>query len=335
MPTQTLEGLHDGARQRRIANCILDLAIQSKSNARTKTARAHKARRIQAKPYPGAARTLARPFTNLSGRRHVPVLVNANRVPMLRIKKPQPPFLSRIIRDTANTRERRIVTADRLVSELPTAEDEDQWDEILHERYGLPLEEPWDREIRRSFYQSQKMQGGVIRKRIEITTKMYAIVEQEKALAKEEKLRIRDEKHKASKARRLARRGLTESEIQEKLYPQSEKTATHHVPTTTEQVSKQGQGEVRQREWRKRGNKYNTSDELKQRYEASFRPRTDEEIAQIIEGRVRRKLEKAERKVQKLKRGQENAALRRQKANKDAKDSRNKRVGVGQTGKLG
>ena len=256
-------------------------------------------------------------------------------MPILRIKKPQPPFLSRIIRDTVNTRESRILTAGRLVSELPIAEDEDQWDEILHEHFGLPLEEPWDREIKRAFDKNQKKQTEAIHKRVDINAKLYAIVGQEKALAKEEKLRRRDEKHKASKARRLARRGLTESEIQEKLYPQGEKTATRDVPTTTEQVSKQGQGEVREREWRKRGNKYNTSDELKQLYEASFRPKTDEEIAQIKEARIRRKEEKAERKAQKLTRVKENATLREQKVNKDAKVSTKKGVGVDKREDLG
>ena len=272
----------------------------------------------------------------------MPVLVNANQVPFLRLKKPQSPFLSRIIRDTIKTRQKRIDKAEKLASELPFAEDEDEWDQILYEHFRLgsrdPLEEPWQREVELALKNVNDLRNEAVQRRIDISAEMYAIVEQEKALAEAEKLRIRDEKHKARKARRLARRGWTELEIQEKLYPQSDKPVTTDAKITTEEVPKQGQEEVqrpyREHEWRIRSDKYKTPEELKQIYEASLRPKTDEEIAKIKEARAIRKNEKAERKAQKLKWRLEVAALSEQRVNREAAGSTKKRLGANIMGDL-
>ena len=334
---QTLEGLHHGVRRQRILNRIFELAAPPKkstrpdlpSSPRIKTARAQKTLKRLVAPHPGATRTLNRPFPVLSGRRHVPVLVNANRVPFLRLKKPQPPFLSRIIRDTVATREVRIARAERLTDELSIAEDEDQWDQILYEHFSLDYrdhqEDPWEREVKRAIDKNHKSQVEAIQKRADIAAEMYAIVEKEKALAEEEKWRIRDEKHKARKARRLGRRGSTEPEIQEKLCTQTERTVKQDGPSETEEVPKEGQEGVRQpgteQVWRKRGDKYRTSDELRRLYEASLLPRTDEEIAKIKQARARRKEEESERKAEKQRRKQEIAALCDQSLNEKAKHS--------------
>ncbi len=348
--TQTLEGLHDGIRQQSILNRILELAIPLRWNARpeephssprSKAAQAPEAPKIHAAPYPGTGRTLARPFTKLSGRRHIPILVNANKVPFLRLTKPQSPFLSRIIRDTVEKRERRILIADRLAGEIPIAKDEDVWDRILYEHFALnfrdPLEQPWEREVKRAFDDNHKMQVDAIQKRADMSARMSAIVEQEKTLVIEEKLRIRDEKHKKIKARRLARRGWTESEIQEKLYPPVQKTVIHDAPTTIDEVPEQSRGEVRrpdtEQKSRRRGDKYQTPEELKQLYEASLRPKTEEEIAKIKEARATRKEEESERKAQKLKRKQEKAAFESHKF-KEAEGSAYNRVGMGTQGEL-
>ena len=88
-------------------------------------------------PIPGATKTIDRPYSEIPGRRHVPKLVNANRVPFLRLKKPQPAFLSRIIRDTIKTRERRIALSNNLIPQVSVAKAEDTWDEILFQNFGL------------------------------------------------------------------------------------------------------------------------------------------------------------------------------------------------------
>ncbi len=260
-------------------------------------------------------------------------------MPFLRLTKPQSPFLSRIIRDIANKRERRIAIANRLTGEISIAEDEDVWDHILYEHFALDfrdsLEQSWEREVKRAFDHNHKRQTDAIQKRADTSAEMYAIVEQEKTLATEEKLRIRDEKHKKMKARRLARRGLTESEIQEKLYPPVQKTVTRDAPTTIDKLPEQSQEEVRQpdteQKSRRRGDKYKTPEELQQLYEASLRPKTEEEIAKIKEARAQRKEEESERKAQKLKRKQENAAFWTQKFN-EAEGSTYNRLGMGTQG---
>ena len=164
-------------------------------------------------------------------------------MPFLRIKKPQPPFLSRIIRDAVNTRERRLALAGRLASETLVAEDEDEWDNILQQQFGLDHagEQPWQREVKLASGKVHQMQVEAIRKRINLSAKMFAIVEQEKALAEEEKLRLRDEKHKTRKARQLARRGLTEKEIQERLDSQEQDHSTQHKPVEIQDVPREGQ----------------------------------------------------------------------------------------------
>lgn len=258
---ETLEGLHDGLRKQCILNRIFELASPPRTSARpedlplspqTRTARAQRAPKRHVAPYPGATPTLSRPFLNLSGRRQVPFLVDANQVPFLRLKKPQPLFLSRIIRDNVNARERRLTLEARLASELPIARDEDEWDQILYEHFELndvdPEEKPWEREVKQALAKNHKLHVKAIQKRTDISAKMYAIFEQEKALAEEEKLRIRDEKHKARKARRLARRGLTELEIQEKLYPQIKETITRDPPTEKEEGSTKTEKEEVQEE---------------------------------------------------------------------------------------
>ena len=270
------------------------------------------------------------------------MLVNANQVPFLRLKKPQSPFLSRIILDTIKTRQKRIDKAEKLASELPFAEDEDEWDHILYENFRLgsedPSEEPWQREVELAIKNLNEVRNEAVQRRVDISAEMYAIVEQEKALAEAEKMRIRDEKHKVRKARRLARRGWTESEIQEKLYPQTEKPVASDAKITTEDVPKHGQEEVqrpyREHEWRIRSDKYKTPEELKQIYEASLRPKTDEEIAKIKEQRAIRKNERAERKAQKLKRKQEIAASSEQRVNQEAAGSTKKRLGANILGDL-
>ena len=229
--------------------------------------------------------------------------------------------MSRIIRDTVKTREHRVLRAERLYNEIPIAEDEDKWDKVLYEHFGLqdwgPQEKRWEREVKQAFGNNHKLQVEAIQKRADTASEMYAIVEQEKALAREEKIRIRDEKHKASKARRLARKGLTESEIQEKLYPRTVDTVSRDGSAKAHEVPKQ-HPEARQPstvQWRQRADTYKTSDEVKRLREASLRPKTDEEIAKIKEARALKKEEEAVRKVEKMKRKQEKIAFWEQKLN--------------------
>ena len=253
-------------------------------------------------------------------------------MPFLRIKKPQSPFLSRIIRDTVNTRERRLALAGRLASETLVAEDEDEWDNILQQHFGLDHagEEPWQREVKLASDKVHQMQIDAIQKRVNLSAKMFAIVEQEKALAEEEKLKLRDEKHKTRKASQLARRALTEIEVQERPCSQEQDHSTQHKPVEIQVVPQEGQEEVPQPgtqvEGRKGGHKHFTPDESRLLYEASGRPKTDEERAMIKEARAMRKEEKAAKKAEKLKKKQNTIGASKEKLSSLDKYSTNRQL---------
>ncbi|KAM0803826.1 hypothetical protein BDR22DRAFT_838018 [Usnea florida] len=338
---ETLQGLYNSVSRQRILHHIFELASPPNAGAQpqdlpsspqSKASRAQQVPKRALAPYPGARRALDRPFHDLSGRRHVPVLISANRVPFLRIKKPQSPFLSRIIRDTVNTRERRLALAGRLASETLVAEDEDEWDNILRQHFGLDHagEQPWQREVKLASDKVHQMQVETIQKRVSLSAKMFAIVEQEKALAEEEKLRLRDEKHKTRKASQLARRALTEIEVQERPCSQEQDHSTQHKPAEIQDVPQEGQEEVRQPgtqvEWRKGGHKHFTPDESRLLYEASGRPKTDEERAKIMEARAMRKEEKAAKKAEKIKKKQKAIGASKEKLSSLDKHSVNRQL---------
>ncbi|KAK5010390.1 hypothetical protein LTR28_010182 [Elasticomyces elasticus] len=77
------------------------------------------------------------PLDQLSGLRHVPKLVNAQKLPMLRLKKPQPHILSQIISHHAHQRERRHELMQSLQSQLSLADAEDAWDVIVERETGV------------------------------------------------------------------------------------------------------------------------------------------------------------------------------------------------------
>lgn len=142
----------------------------------------------------------------------MPVLVNANRFPFLRIKKPQPASLSGIIRSTARTREKRLLRTEALKQERITALDEQQWDEILEYQLGVERDEgekavPWQGAIDDSLKEIRQRTDRAVKKRIAMAELMTDIVDKETALAREEHLQRQDKAHKIRKARRLKRQG--------------------------------------------------------------------------------------------------------------------------------
>ncbi|ORX95405.1 hypothetical protein BCR34DRAFT_629022 [Clohesyomyces aquaticus] len=79
-----------------------------------------------------------RPYAKVSGARKVPILASANGVPFLRLGKPQPPNLSRILRQKL---EQRQVTFDQKIELAnywqPIATQEETWDDIIAEHFAL------------------------------------------------------------------------------------------------------------------------------------------------------------------------------------------------------
>ncbi|PLB42490.1 putative DNA repair protein [Aspergillus candidus] len=100
----------------------------SKKEQKRKDAKEHEKRTLTR--HPQATSILSRPRPIVKGKRRIPVLVNARGIPFLRIKKPQPKFLSDVIRSRLENRWKRIRRRERLHAELDMAKVEDHWDSL-------------------------------------------------------------------------------------------------------------------------------------------------------------------------------------------------------------
>lgn len=80
--------------------------------------------------HPDATSILSRPRPVVKGKRRVPVLVNARGLPFLRIKKPQPKFLSSVLKNKLDRRWKHFLWKERLDAEVLFARDEDFWDSL-------------------------------------------------------------------------------------------------------------------------------------------------------------------------------------------------------------
>lgn len=79
-----------------------------------------------------------RPYAKTTGPRHVPILASANGIPFLRLTKPQPPALSRVIRQKLHRRNERFHRSVLLSNYwIPIARQEDEWDDILYREVGI------------------------------------------------------------------------------------------------------------------------------------------------------------------------------------------------------
>ncbi|KAI5303433.1 hypothetical protein KEM56_007547 [Ascosphaera pollenicola] len=83
------------------------------------------------RPHPDVQPITSRPRPEVPGVRRIPVFVNARGVPYLRIKKPQPPSLSRALRSYLDNRWARIERRERLEEEIALADTEDEWDDVV------------------------------------------------------------------------------------------------------------------------------------------------------------------------------------------------------------
>lgn len=73
-----------------------------------------------------------RPYAQVIGQRQVPRIASANGVPFLRLTKPQPAALSRVLRQKLDRRIERFHRRVELQNYwLPLAQQEDEWDELV------------------------------------------------------------------------------------------------------------------------------------------------------------------------------------------------------------
>lgn len=140
------------------------------------------------------------PLSELSGKRHVPRLVNANHIPILRVKKPQPEHLSGFLSHRIKQRQKRYDRKDRIIDELSVAEGEDEWDDIIDEiqekenrHIGQAMtadgdDDPsWCEALDAELFKVNRQLSGEKRKNKEMAEKMQAVVDRETALFEEER----------------------------------------------------------------------------------------------------------------------------------------------------
>ena len=156
------------------------------------------------------------PFEKLTGHRHVPILAVGNGVPFLQFKKPQSPYLSRIIRDKVNQRQKRLNAVEQIEENILFAREEEDWENMVAKtmREGgiLPKERAqrddegekgsWARDL----YKERSVVLGHLRnesdRATEMGEKLLEIADKERELWKAER---RERKLKKSEAKKLRR----------------------------------------------------------------------------------------------------------------------------------
>ncbi|KAJ5107872.1 hypothetical protein N7456_004547 [Penicillium angulare] len=175
----------NAASQRQISKTIPPKPISPREARKQEVKRHEEETRHR---HPNAISVLSRPRLNISGKRRVPVLINARGVPFLRLGKPQPSNLSGFIRAKLEKRWDRIVLRDRLQLDILFAEDEDAWDKITQP--DTEDSSSWTDALRTVHDDIYTKIGNSDRENREMARKMWNVVLQERKLAaKEEKER--------------------------------------------------------------------------------------------------------------------------------------------------
>lgn len=167
-------------------------------------------------PHPNTIPIQNRPLAVVSGRRHVPYLANANGFPFLRLKKPESPYLGRLIRDNLRLRHKRIARNEELRTLIFLGEHEDKWDEALGISFGInrgKWDFSWAREAKKGLSQVMVMQEAVKKKRALMGKVMAKIVKKEEELDNAERAKRRGDKRQARRLRKLAQKTSSSEKV--------------------------------------------------------------------------------------------------------------------------
>jgi hypothetical protein len=118
-------------------------------------------------------------------------MASANGVPFLRLTKPQPPALSRMLRHRLERKQKLFDTRIMLLNwSLPMARQEDMWDTIIDEYSGRSMDGntgvKWVDAVHSSERENQHAYEADLAKDKAITRRMQSIVDQETKLALQE-----------------------------------------------------------------------------------------------------------------------------------------------------
>jgi hypothetical protein len=144
------------------------------------------------------------PRPTVQGIRRVPVLVDANGLPFIRYKKPQPENVSRMLRQKLEQRQKLWNHLHNLESYfLPLAEYEDKWDAIVERNTGKKLdgvdrEATFWNEMKAAKISTQELMRKEVTKQKDRVQVMTNIILKERELAALE----RDERRKLAREKR-------------------------------------------------------------------------------------------------------------------------------------
>jgi hypothetical protein len=151
------------------------------------------------------------PLAQLSGKRQIPVLFNANHIPILRMKKPQPENLSGFIKHRIKQRQRRHDRRHWLVEQIEFAQYEDLWDDIVERETGLGdhsrgQDEPtWAEEFEISKAEVDQAIWGEGKKNADMAARMQGVVDRERKVFEKEKRERKEAKRVERAENRNAR----------------------------------------------------------------------------------------------------------------------------------
>ncbi|OCL10513.1 hypothetical protein AOQ84DRAFT_374859 [Glonium stellatum] len=131
-----------------------------------------------------------RPF--VPGIRRIPILASASGIPFLRIKKPQPANLSRVLKQKLVARNKGFDRRNILQNYwMPLAIHEDTWDEILHSRLGpgsCSFEPTWTDMVKDALQDEKILYDQRMLKDARMAQEMQKIIDQEIELARLESI---------------------------------------------------------------------------------------------------------------------------------------------------
>ncbi|KAI4107988.1 MAG: hypothetical protein L6R37_001270 [Teloschistes peruensis] len=160
-------------------------------------------------PHPDAKRVLdGLPLPPLEHHYRIPKVVSANHLPFLRYKKPQPPFLSHMIREKTRERLKRVDRTQALEKSVTFAEDEDQWDRILWKVNRVSRNDKgvqWVWAARESLSHVKKVHFRNAMNRVQAAQRMFAVVQEQRKLLVKAKVDRRDRRHQKYKTRKRQR----------------------------------------------------------------------------------------------------------------------------------
>lgn len=167
----------------------------------------------------------------------MPTLTESGGVAFMRFKRPQSPYLSRVLRQKMEQHDKRVMQVDDMQDLVDMGRLEEEWDRVLEKETGLEGREEggaWVRDLLGARDSIKQAMGRTARKNKEHGDKLVEIWEREVELAKAEGFSLEDrkrEKIQIREERKLARRA-EEARIKE-----SRKAAVGSGSNTTSTTS--------------------------------------------------------------------------------------------------